>query len=119
MQPQLLRETCLPPGYAPENIFVGADLNLYYDTHHPQWYKRPDWFLVLGIEAAQRQADLRWSYVIWQEGLCRFWRSSCCRRAPRPKIWGKPYERSNSRLLRDLRVNGVPGDQVSTSLNLQ
>jgi Uma2 family endonuclease len=72
MQPQLLRETCVPPGYAPENIFVGADLNLYYDTHHPQWYKRPDWFLVLGIEAAQQQADLRWSYVIWQEGAVPF-----------------------------------------------
>lgn len=72
MQPQLLRESCVPPGYAPENIFVGADLNLYYDTHHPQWYKRPDWFLVLGIEAAQRQEDLRWSYVIWQEGVVPF-----------------------------------------------
>jgi len=72
MQPQLLRETCVLPGYAPENIFVGTDINLYYDTRHPQWHKRPDWFLVLGIEAAQRQEDLRWSYVIWQEGAVPF-----------------------------------------------
>lgn len=27
---------------------------------------------MLGIESAQRQADLRWSYVIWQEGAAPF-----------------------------------------------
>jgi Uma2 family endonuclease len=51
---------------------IGADLNLYYDPRHPQWYKRPDWFLVVGVASARRQADLRWSYVVWQEGVNPF-----------------------------------------------
>lgn len=63
-QPDLLRETCRP---AETDIFIGADLNLYYDALHPQWYKRPDWFLVLDKAAATRQEELRWSYVMWQE----------------------------------------------------
>ena len=50
-QPQLLRETCKPPTYSPADFFVGTDLNLYYDGRHPQWYKRPDWFLALGVSA--------------------------------------------------------------------
>jgi Uma2 family endonuclease len=71
-QPQLLRETCLSPTYATEDLFVGTDLNLYYDVHHPRWHKRPDWFLVLGAARATQQRDLRWSYVIWQEGISPF-----------------------------------------------
>jgi Uma2 family endonuclease len=68
-QPDLLRETCRPES---AEIFIGADLNLYYDVSHPQWYKRPDWFLVLDKSAATRQEDLRWSYVMWQEGVAPF-----------------------------------------------
>jgi Uma2 family endonuclease len=68
-QPQLLRETFRPAAFAPEEVFIGADLHLYYDPQHPLWYKRPDWFAVLGKPRAQRQEDLRFSYVIWQEGL--------------------------------------------------
>jgi len=71
-QPQLLRETCRPPHYSPKNIFVGTDINLYYDGRHPLWYKRPDWFLVVGVAAAQRQEDMRLSYVIWQETITPF-----------------------------------------------
>jgi Uma2 family endonuclease len=71
-QPKLLRETCVPPTYPVAEMFMGADLNLYYDTRHPQWYKRPDWFLVLGVTPADQQADLRWSYVTWQEGIAPF-----------------------------------------------
>jgi Uma2 family endonuclease len=71
-QPQLLRETCQPPNYYPQAIFVGTDLNLYYDPRHPLWYKRPDWFLVLGVAPAQHQQDLRLSYVVWQEGVNPF-----------------------------------------------
>jgi len=71
-QPQLLRETCQPPTYSTEMVFVGTDLNLYYDSRHPQWHKRPDWFLVLGVERAQQQQDLRWSYVIWREVVAPF-----------------------------------------------
>ncbi len=71
-QPQLLRETCQLKTYSVDNIFIGTDLNVYYDSRHPQWHKRPDWFLVLGVPSAKRQEDLRWSYVIWQEGVTPF-----------------------------------------------
>ncbi len=68
-QPQLLRETFQSSVYPPTEIFIGTDLNLYYDIKHPQWYKRPDWFMVLGVPRALQQSELRWSYVSWQEGL--------------------------------------------------
>jgi Uma2 family endonuclease len=68
-QPKLLRETCQP---AAENFFIGADLNLYYDVKQTSWYKRPDWFLVLGAPASQSQDGLRLSYVMWQEGVAPF-----------------------------------------------
>jgi Uma2 family endonuclease len=72
LQPQLLRETFCPPAYPPEQIFVATDLNLYYDVHHSQWYKRPDWFAVLGVSRLYEQQDLRLSYVTWQEGVNPF-----------------------------------------------
>jgi Uma2 family endonuclease len=71
-QPKLLRETCVPPTYPASERFVGADLNLYYDSRHTGWYKRPDWFLCLGVTPGEMQEDLRWSYVIWQEGVAPF-----------------------------------------------
>lgn len=71
-QPQLLRETCHPSGYAANEIFIATDLNLYYDVSHPLWHKRPDWFLVLGKSPAASQSGLRLSYVIWQEGIAPF-----------------------------------------------
>ncbi len=71
-QPKLLRETCQPKTYPPEEVFVGIDLNVYYDVHHTQWYNRSDWFLALGVTIAERIEDLRWSYVVWQEGVNPF-----------------------------------------------
>jgi Uma2 family endonuclease len=71
-QPKLLRETCQPTTYPLSEIFIGTDINLYYDSRHTRWYKRPDWFLALGVDAATRQEDLRWSYVIWQESVSPF-----------------------------------------------
>jgi Uma2 family endonuclease len=72
-QPQLLRETFRPPHlFVQTEFFIGTDLNLYYDGRHPQWHKRPDWFLVLGVTRAEQQQDLRWSYVVWQEGVNPF-----------------------------------------------
>jgi Uma2 family endonuclease len=53
-QPKLLRETCQP---AVDEFFVGADLNLYYDVRQTNWYKRPDWFLVLGVPASASQPE--------------------------------------------------------------
>ncbi|ACK65381.1 protein of unknown function DUF820 [Rippkaea orientalis PCC 8801] len=72
LQPELLRLTFRPPSYETENIFVASDLNLYYDIHHPLWYKRPDWFAVLGVPHLYDKRDLRLSYVIWQEGVSPF-----------------------------------------------
>jgi len=72
IQPQLLKETFCPRTYLPEQVFVGTDLNVYYEVRQPQWYKRPDWFAVLGVTRAQEQQDLRLSYVIWQEGVVPF-----------------------------------------------
>ncbi len=66
-QPQLLRETFRSPHYPAERVFIGSDLNLYYSLHHSSWYKRPDWFMVLGVSRLYDDRDLRLSYVSWQE----------------------------------------------------
>ncbi|UBF27337.1 Uma2 family endonuclease [Kovacikia minuta CCNUW1] len=71
-QPQLLRETCCPQGYSTDEIFIGTDINLFYDVRHSLWQKRPDWFLVLGVARAQQQREIRLSYVVWQEGVTPF-----------------------------------------------
>jgi Uma2 family endonuclease len=71
-QPQLLRETFDCPEYPSEQIFIGTDINLYYDGRHPLWYKRPDWFVALGVTRSNQQQDLRLSYVIWQETVVPF-----------------------------------------------
>jgi hypothetical protein len=75
-QPSLLRQTFKPANYDPEEIFVGADINLYYNLRHPNWYKRPDWFAVLGVSRLYEGCDLRLSYVLWQgsyENIDRLW----------------------------------------------
>ncbi|MBK1719500.1 hypothetical protein CKO27_17930 [Thiocystis violacea] len=68
LQLELLRLTFRPPGYPDDEVFTASDLNLYYDLRHPRWYKRPDWFCVLGVPRLYDGQDLRLSYVIWQEG---------------------------------------------------
>lgn len=72
LQPQLLSATLRLSDHSKDQIFTGTDLNLYYDVRHPQWYKRPDWFLVLGVPRLYDGTDLRSSYVIWQEGVDPF-----------------------------------------------
>jgi Uma2 family endonuclease len=71
-QPQLLRETFQPPRYMPQRFFVASDLNLYYTARHPAWYKRPDWFAVLGVSRLYDERELRLSYVIWQEEVAPY-----------------------------------------------
>jgi Uma2 family endonuclease len=68
-QPQLLAETFHPPHYPSEEIFTASDLNLYYDSRHPLWHKRPDWFAVVGVPYLYENRDLRLSYVVWQEAV--------------------------------------------------
>ena len=71
-QPRLLEDTFRPPSYPSDQVFTASDLNLYYDVHHTQWYKRPDWFAVLGVSRLYEEQDLRLSYVTWQEGVNPF-----------------------------------------------
>ena len=69
LQPQLLSATFRLPDFPLDQAFTAGDMNLYYDVHHPLWYKRPDWFAVKGISRLYDKTDLRLSYVIWQEGI--------------------------------------------------
>jgi Uma2 family endonuclease len=67
LQPLLLYLTFQPLNWNPELVYSAADLNLYYDLQHPLWYKRPDWFGVVGVPKLYNNQDLRLSYVTWQE----------------------------------------------------
>jgi len=67
LQPLLLFLTFQPANWNQELVFSACDLNLYYDVNHPQWYKRPDWFGVVGTPRLYEGRDLRLSYVVWQE----------------------------------------------------
>jgi len=71
-QPLLLLLTFQPTNWNWEQVFSACDLNLYYDVNHTHWYKRPDWFGVVGIPRLYEQRDLRLSYVIWQEQISPF-----------------------------------------------
>lgn len=66
-QPELLRQTCRPPNYPENRVFIASDLNLYYDYNHFNWYKRPDWFVAVGVSKLYQERELRLSYVMWQE----------------------------------------------------
>lgn len=68
-QPRVLDETFRPPAYPRDEVFTASDLNLYFDARHIQWYKRPDWFAVVGVSRFYDNCDLRLSYVVWQEGV--------------------------------------------------
>ncbi len=68
-QSELLWLTFSPANYKSDRIFSASDLNLYYDVHHQNWYKRPDWFGVVGVPKLYDSQELRLSYVIWQEGV--------------------------------------------------
>jgi Uma2 family endonuclease len=72
LQPQLLSHTFRPSSYLASQIFSGSDMNLYYDIRHPLWYKRPDWFAVVGVPRLYDEVDMRLSYVVWQEGINPF-----------------------------------------------
>lgn len=67
IQPDLLRQTCRSPLWPAERVFIAADHNIYYDPDHLTWHKRPDWFVVVGVDRLYAGTDLRLSYVIWDE----------------------------------------------------
>jgi Uma2 family endonuclease len=66
-QSQLCSATFRPATFPPEQVFVASDLNLYYDPDHTLWYKRPDWYAVVGNSRLYEDRELRLSYVMWQE----------------------------------------------------
>ncbi len=68
-QAALLSETFKPTTVPPDQVFTAMDLYIYYDSKHPLWQKRPDWFAVLGVPSLYEGRDLRMSYVVWQEGV--------------------------------------------------
>ncbi len=72
LQPQLLSATFRLQDYVADQIFTASDLNLYYDVRHQLWYKRPDWFGVVGVPRLYQGKDMRLSYVMWQEGVSPF-----------------------------------------------
>jgi len=66
-QATLLKETFIPPAISPDEVFSAIDMNLYYDLRRTDWYKRPDWFAVIGAPRLYEGRDSRLSYVVWQE----------------------------------------------------
>jgi Uma2 family endonuclease len=68
-QAVLLNQTFRPTTVSPDEVFSAVDMNLYYDVRHPLWYKRPDWFGVIGAPRLYEGRDSRLSYVVWQEGV--------------------------------------------------
>jgi Uma2 family endonuclease len=72
LQAQFLSLTFRPPHYPASQVFSASDMNLYYDVRHAQWYKRPDWFGVVGVPRLYDEVDIRLSYVVWQEGIDPF-----------------------------------------------
>jgi Uma2 family endonuclease len=72
LQARFLEDTFCPANYSTAQVFVASDLNLYYNPRQPNWYKRPDWFAVVGVDRLYEQRDLRMSYVVWQEEVNPF-----------------------------------------------
>jgi len=72
LQSTLLEDTFQPKNFTSEQVFVASDLNIYYDLSNLNWYKRPDWFAVVGVERLYEGRDLRDSYVMWQELVSPF-----------------------------------------------
>jgi len=72
LQAHLLTESYRPSDYPANQVFAAADLNLYYDLAHPQWYKRPDWYGVVGVPSLYHSKEMRDSYVVWDEGVSPF-----------------------------------------------
>jgi Uma2 family endonuclease len=69
LQPQLLSATLRLTDVKSDRFFTGTDLNIYYDLQNLKWYKRPDWFVAIGVTRLYDERDLRNSYVMWDEGV--------------------------------------------------
>lgn len=67
LQAMLLLLTFYPLNWDPERVFSIFNHYIYYDLNNPLWYKRPDWFGVVGVPRRYQWRDMRLSYVMWQE----------------------------------------------------
>ena len=72
LQAMLLMLTFVPPNWDSKMVYSAMDLYLYYDENNPKWYKRPDWFGVVGVPRLYQGHDSRLSYVTWQEKASPF-----------------------------------------------
>ena len=72
LQAQILMILFHPPLYPASQVFSAGDMNIYYDVRHPLWYKKPDWFGVVGVPRLYDEVDTRMSYVVWQERVDPF-----------------------------------------------
>ncbi|WP_281067879.1 Uma2 family endonuclease [Anthocerotibacter panamensis] len=71
-QVHLLGETFRPPVCALEECFIALGTKLFYDLHHPHWYKEPDWFAVLGVPQVYEEPYRHLGYLVWHEGVSPF-----------------------------------------------
>ena len=72
LQALLLMLTFVPPNWDLDMVYSAMDMYLYYDANHTKWYKRPDWFGVVGVPRLYQGHDSRLSYVVWQEKVSPF-----------------------------------------------
>ena len=71
-QSHLLESTFTPSNYSSDQVFAGSSINLFFDPRHPQQFKRPDWFGVVGVDKLYQGQNIRRSYVSWQESFNPF-----------------------------------------------
>ena len=114
LQAQFLSLIFRPPNYSASQVFCAGDMNLYYDVQHPQWYKRPDWFGVVGVSRLYDEVDMRLSYVVWQEGVNPFVIVELLSPGTEKEDLGKNNEEKPSSESEDLTGNGQVIEHKST-----
>ncbi|HBE20217.1 MAG TPA: hypothetical protein DEG17_25290 [Cyanobacteria bacterium UBA11149] len=106
LQAQFLSSVFRPPNYPLSQVFSTGYMNLYYDVRHPQWYKRPDWFGVVGVSRLYDEVDMRLSYVVWQEGVNPFVIVEFLSPGTEKEDLGKNQDKSESDASENLTDNG-------------
>lgn len=92
LQAFLLQETFIPGSIPPDQVFSAVDMNLYYNPRRTDWYKRPDWFGVIGAPRLYEGRESRLSYVVWQEETVPLIVVELLSPRTEKKTWGKLCE---------------------------
>ncbi|MDY7020528.1 MAG: Uma2 family endonuclease [Cyanobacteriota bacterium] len=71
-QSHLLELTFTPQSHPSHQVLAASYINLFFDQKHPERFKCPDWFGVIGVDQRHHKPYLRTSYVTWQEQLNPF-----------------------------------------------